>query len=92
MSAITSSYPHALKHTMQSNNRENESQTQNQNNNRVNAETRALVSVELQHSTGGATGASSTGGSWSRIAQRFFVVGGSAATESRTRATGRSGR
>ena len=77
---------------MQSNYREDKSQTQNQNNNRVNPETRALISVELQHSTGRATGASSTGRGWSRITQRFLVVGSSAATESSTRTTGGSGR
>lgn len=75
---------------MQSNNRKDKSQTQNQNNNRVNSETGALISVELQHSTGRATGASSTGRGWSRVTQRFFVVGSSAATESSTRTTGGS--
>lgn len=77
---------------MQANNREDEAQTQNQDNNGVHAETGALISVELEHGAGGATGASRAGGARTGIAQSLLVVGSSTTAHGSARTAGGSGR
>ena len=67
-------------HTMQTNDGKDEAQAQNQDDNRVDPQARALVSVELEHGTGRATGTGSASRAGSGIAQRLLVVGSRATT------------
>lgn len=75
---------------MKANDGEDEAKTQDKHNNGINAETRALIGVQLQHGAGGATCAGRTSGGRTSIAQRFFVVGSGTATHGRTRTARRS--
>lgn len=77
---------------MKANDGENEAQTQDKDNNGVDAETGALVSVELEHGAGGATGAGGSGGAGASIAQSLLVVGGGTATHGSARTAGGGGR
>jgi hypothetical protein len=77
---------------VQANDREDEAQTQHQNNDGVNAETGALIGVELQHGTGGTASTSRAGGARTGIAQSFLVVGSSTTAHGSARTTGGSGR
>ena len=81
-----------LKLTVETDNREDEAQTQDQDNNGVDAETGALVGVELEHGAGGATGAGGAGGAGASIAQSLLVVGSGAATHGSARTAGSRGR
>lgn len=77
---------------METDDGEDETQTQDENNDGVNAETGALIGVQLQHGTGRATGTGRAGRRRASIAERFLVVGSSAAAHSSTRAAGGSRR
>lgn len=78
--------------TVETNDGENETQAQNEDNDGVDAETGALVSVELQHGAGGATGAGGAGGAGAGVAQSLLVVCGGTATHGGARTAGGGGR
>lgn len=78
--------------TMETNDGENETQAQNEDNDGVDAETGALVSVELQHGAGGATCAGGASGAGTGVAQSLLVVCGGTATHSSARTAGGRGR
>lgn len=77
---------------VKTNNRENESQTQDEDNNGVNAQTGALIGVELEHGSGRATGAGRAGGAGTGITQSLLVVGSGTAAHGSTRTAGGRGR
>lgn len=77
---------------MQTNNGENESQAQNQNHNGVDAQTGALVSVELQHGARRTAGTGRASRAGTGIAEGLLVVGGRATTHSSPGTTRRSRR
>lgn len=77
---------------MQTNNREDEPETQNQHNDGIHTQTGALISVKLQHRTGGATSASRACRAGSGIAQGLLVIGGRATAQRSARTTRGSGR
>jgi hypothetical protein len=81
-----------IRHTVQPHNRKNKAQTQHQHHNRINPETGALISVQLQHRPRRAASPSSACRRRPRIAQRFLVVCSSAAAQSGARAAGGGGR
>ena len=77
---------------MQTNNREDKPETQNEHNDGIHTQTGALISVKLQHRTGGATSASRACRAGSGIAQGLLVIGGRATAQSSARTARGSGR
>jgi hypothetical protein len=77
---------------VETNDGEDEAQTQDEHNDGVNAQTGALIGVQLQHGARRATGTSGAGRGRAGIAKRFLVVGGGATAHGSTGPTGGSGR
>jgi hypothetical protein len=77
---------------VQANDRENETQAQHQDDNGVDAQTGALIGVQLQHRAGRTTRASGASRAGANIPQRLLVVCSRATAHSGARTTGGSRR
>lgn len=93
-SSSSSSATSKIEHTMQPNNRKNKPQTQDKHNNRINPQTRALISIQLQHGPRRATGTSRARRGRPDITQGLLMVrcGTTAHRSARTAGGRRRGR